>query len=85
MRLFVAGDETNSRKAKENLAQLCEKHVQGQYEVEIMDVLENCQVAIDNNVLLTPALIVVAPRPIMIVGNLGDKEKVLAALGLAEQ
>lgn len=83
LRLFVAGDESNSKKAEENLIQLCETYIQGQYEVEIVDVLEDFQVALDNNVMLTPALIVVVPKPIMILGNLSDKEKVLGALGLS--
>ena len=83
LRLFVAGDEANSKKARENLTQLCETHLRGQYEIEIVDVLEDFQAALDSNVLLTPALIVVAPEPITIFGSLSDNEKVLGALGLA--
>jgi len=83
LRLFVAGDEPNSKKARENLTQLCETHLQGEYEVEIVDVLEDFEAALKSNVLLTPALIVVAPKPTTIFGNLDDTDKVLGALGLA--
>ncbi|MBL7184790.1 MAG: circadian clock protein KaiB [Phycisphaerae bacterium] len=83
LRLFVAGDEPNSKKARENLTQLCETHLQGEYEVEIVDVLEDFEAALKSNVLLTPALIVVAPKPTTIFGNLNDTDKVLGALRLS--
>jgi len=83
LRLFVAGDEPNSKKARENLTKLCETHLQGEYEVEIVDVLEDFEAALEGNVLLTPALIVLAPEPARIFGNLNDTDKVLGALGLA--
>jgi circadian clock protein KaiB len=72
-RLFVAGDEPNSKLARENLTKLCRQHLKGDYELEVVDVLEDFQAALENNVLITPTLV---------VGTLSDTEKVLAALGL---
>jgi circadian clock protein KaiB len=83
LRLFVADDEPNSKQARENLARLCQTHLTGRYEIEIVDVLEDFKTALENNVLVTPTLIVAAPRPpVRILGNLSDTGKVLAALRL---
>jgi circadian clock protein KaiB len=81
--LFVAGDEPNSKLARENLLQLCEQHLHGNHRVEVVDVLEDFQAALDNNILITPTLLVTSPPPaVMVVGTLSDTEKVLAALRL---
>ena len=81
--LFVAGEEKNSRLARENLQRLCDAELGDDCEVRIVDVLEDFAPALAHNVLLTPALLVLAPPPeTMIVGNLKDRGKVLTALGL---
>jgi circadian clock protein KaiB len=81
--LFVAGDERNSRVARENLARLCAKDLQGRCDVEIVDVLENFAAALEHQVLLTPCLLWVEPPPgAMIIGNLSDLERVRSALHL---
>jgi len=83
MILFVAGDERNSRLARENLARLCESDLQGRCEVEIVDVLVNFAAAIEHQVLLTPCLLWVEPPPgAMIIGNLSDLKRVRSALHL---
>ena len=81
--LFVAGDESNSKLARENLTKLCEGRLKGHYELEVVDVLEDFQAALDNNVLITPTLLLVAPPPpVMVVGTLSNTERVLTALRL---
>jgi len=80
MRLFVAGEGSNSRKAKANLQQICQGPLAGDAEFEIVDVLEDFQAALDNGVLVTPLLIVEAPIQTRIAGTLSKTEKVLAAL-----
>ncbi len=83
LQLFVAGDEANSRMAKENLAQLCETHLAGRCTVEIIDVLQDFQAALANNVLVTPTLVVSSSgRLATIVGSLSDTNRVLDALGI---
>lgn len=80
-RLFVAGDEQNSRQARENLKRLCEKYLNRRYEIEIVDVLEDFKSALENNVLLTPALMVLSHlTKLTIFGTLSDTQKVLSAL-----
>ena len=68
-------------KARENLRAICEKDLDGQYELEVVDVLEDFRRAQESNVLVTPTLIVAEPEPpVMIVGTLSDEEKVTNAL-----
>jgi circadian clock protein KaiB len=82
-RLFVAGDEPHSRRAKDNLKQLCESRIREPVEVEIVDVLESYTVALENKIFLTPALLMVSPEPaVTIFGNLSDTKKVMHALRL---
>jgi circadian clock protein KaiB len=79
--LFVAGDERNSRIARENLERVCREDLQGHCEVRVVDILEDFEAAIQNNILLTPALQVIEP-PIeeLIIGNLSDAETVRSVL-----
>lgn len=82
-RLFVADSEPNSFKARAVMARLCEEHLKDRYEMQIVDVFEDYQAAIDHGVIVVPTLIVDAPPPARtIVGSLADEEKVLALLGL---
>jgi len=79
--LFVAGDETNSCQARENLVRFCERCLQGRYETVIYDVLQDFRPALEHRVLVTPTLIRVSPPPrVTILGNLSDTAKVVAAL-----
>lgn len=85
-RLFVAGDEPNSFKARSVLTRLCDKHLKDRYEIRVVDVFEDYQTAMAHGVIVVPTLIVETPPPARtIVGSLADEEKVLALLGLAEK
>lgn len=82
-RLFVAGRESNSAQARENLARVCEEHLLGRHTIEVIDVLRNAARAYKEGVLVTPTLILIAPRPrVTLLGNLSDKRQVLFALRL---
>ena len=83
-RLFMAGNGTNSKKALANLRSLCQEHLNGRCTIETVDVVKDYEAAIKDNILVTPALILVAPRPrVMVLGNLSDLPKVLTALRLS--
>ncbi|MCA2001497.1 MAG: circadian clock KaiB family protein [Chloroflexi bacterium] len=85
LRLFVAGDEPNSAQAKAVLARICDKYLGGRCEIQIVDVFEDYQAAIDYGVSMVPALIVESPPPARtIVGSLSDEDKTLAALGIVK-
>jgi circadian clock protein KaiB len=81
--LFLAGNESNSSQARENLARLCEEHLKGRYTIDAVDVLKNASAAHQHNVLVTPTLILIKPLPkVTVLGNLSDARQVLAALRL---
>lgn len=85
LRLFMAGDGPNSKQALSNLRQICREHLKGRCTIETVDVVKHFAAAVKDNILITPALILVAPLPrVVILGNLSDRSKVLAALRLAE-
>jgi len=84
LRLFVAGDESNSIIAKASLDEICSTYLKHEYQIEIIDVLENFQPALEERILVTPALVIVEPQPrTAVFGNLTDTRKVLSALKVA--
>ena len=83
LRLFMPDDEPNSRQARENLERLQQTYLKRPHKKEFIDVLEDFQTALENNVLVTPCLILDSPLPrVTIFGNLSNTEKVLATLRL---
>lgn len=73
VRLFVSGEAQNSRKARENLGQFCERLPEVTFEVKVVDVNVNPQAALDQGVYLTPALQVIEPQPgLWVYGDLSD-------------
>jgi circadian clock protein KaiB len=85
LKLFVTGQTPRARRAIDNLSRLCEERLRGQYEIIVVDVLEDPQLAEDERVFATPTLIKLLPPPLRrIIGDLSDSEKVLMGLDLAD-
>lgn len=83
LRIYVAGDATNSAQAIANLRAICREHLPDRHTIEIVDVFRNPDRALTDRVFLTPTLIRVAPLPERrIVGTLRDTEIVLRSLEL---
>ena len=83
LRLFVVGDGPNSKLAEFNLRSLCREHLDGRCTIETIDVEKNLAAALENNILITPALVLMDPLPrVTVLGNLSDRHKVLLALRL---
>lgn len=83
LKLFVTGRTPRAEQAIVNLQRICENELGGRYEVLIIDVRERPELAEQAKILATPTLIKELPLPIRrIIGDLSDKEKVLAGLGL---
>jgi circadian clock protein KaiB len=81
LKLYVAGTNPRAQVAIANLRRICDEDLGGRYELEIIDVLEQPQVAEDDRILATPTLIKQLPPPLRrIVGDLSDKDKVLLGL-----
>ena len=81
MRLFVTGASSRTGTAIANLRRICEQELAGQYELEIIDVLEHPELAEDEKILATPTLIKSLPLPLRrVIGDLSNTEKVLLGL-----
>ena len=83
LRLYVAGETKRAAAALENLKKICEEHLAGVYEIEVIDLLQNPQLARGDQILAVPTLVRKLPEPIKkIIGDLSDKERVLVGLDL---
>lgn len=86
LRLFVTGTTSHSVRAIENLRKVCEEDLLGQYEVEVIDVLENPKLAEREKILATPTLVKELPEPLRkIIGDLSNREQVLLGLDITPQ
>jgi circadian clock protein KaiB len=83
LRLYVAGQTHKSVTALANLKRICEEHLAGRYRLEIIDLLEQPQLAAGDQILAVPTLVRRLPPPLKrIIGNLSDSERVLVGLDL---
>jgi circadian clock protein KaiB len=86
LKLYVTGASARTKVAVDNLKRICEQDLHGLYDLEIIDVLENPQLAEDDKILATPTLIKQLPPPLRrVIGDLSDKEKVLFGLEVQAQ
>jgi circadian clock protein KaiB len=84
LRLFVTGSTPRSTRAIENMQKICDENLEGQYDLEIIDVYQNPEATRDLQIIATPTLVKILPEPLRrIIGDLSDKERVLAGLNLA--
>ena len=81
LRLYVAGQTPKSIRALENLKRLCEEHLNGQYSIEIVDLLVNPRLAKEDQIVAIPTLVRKLPDPIRkIIGDLSDRDRSLVGL-----
>ena len=86
LRLYIAAGTPNSILAVSNLQAIVDEHLAGCHSLEVIDVLKEPSRAIADGVLITPTLVKLFPPPkVSIIGNLGDKVKVLCALDLGSE
>ena len=83
LRLYIAGKTPKSSAALANLQRYCEEHLQGQYKIEVIDLLEQPQLAEGDQIFAIPTLVRKVPKPIRkIIGDLSNEEKVLVGLDI---
>ncbi len=83
LRLYVAGQTPKSLTAFANLKKLCEEHIPGKYNIEIVDLLKHPTLAKGDQILAIPTLVRKLPEPIRkIIGDLSNTERVLVGLDL---
>ena len=83
LRLYIAGQTPKSLAAISNLHRICEDHLAGQFHIEVIDLLENPQLAEGDKIIAIPTLVRKLPAPLRkIIGDLSDTEKTLVGLQL---
>ena len=83
LRLYVAGQTPRSVAAFANLKRLCEEHLSGRYNIEVIDLVKHPQLAAGDQIIAIPTLVRKLPAPIRkIVGDLRDTERALVGLQL---
>jgi circadian clock protein KaiB len=85
MRMYVAGETSNSIAAISNLRRLCEKHLPGIYRIEIIDLMKHPELAMSDQIVAVPTLVRKLPSPIRkLIGNLSSAEKVFHGLQISQ-
>ena len=83
LRLYVAGQTPRSMTAFQNLKNICEEYLKGQYHIEVVDLMENPTLARGDQILAIPTLVRKLPQPIRkIIGDLSNTERVLVGLDI---
>src|SRR4051794_17209033 len=81
LRLYVAGQTAKSLAAFANLKRICDEHLPGQYNIEVIDLLKNPTLAKGDQILAIPTLVRRLPNPMRkIIGDLSNTERVLVGL-----
>ncbi len=83
LKLYITGATHHSMKAVKNLQKLCEDHLAGNYQLEIVDMYQQPSLAKEQQIIAAPTLIKLQPSPVRrIVGDMSDTEKILSVLNV---
>ena len=83
LRLYVAGTTPNSQRAIENVRKICEEHLKGRYELEIIDIYQQPIFAKEGQIVAAPTLVKELPPPLRkFIGNMSETDKILLGLDL---
>jgi circadian clock protein KaiB len=86
LKLYIAGMTPNSQRAIENVQKICEEHMQGRFELEIIDIYQQPNFAKEGNIVAVPTLVKALPQPLRkFIGDLSQTEKILAGLDLRKK
>ncbi|HEY2291942.1 MAG TPA: circadian clock KaiB family protein [Thermoanaerobaculia bacterium] len=86
LRLYVAGQTPKSVMALANLKRICDEHMHGKYSVEVIDLMENPQLARRDQIVAIPTLVRELPSPLKrIIGDLSNTERVLVGLDVVSR
>ncbi|HEX7385364.1 MAG TPA: circadian clock KaiB family protein [Burkholderiaceae bacterium] len=84
LRLFIAGMGPRSASALSAVKSLCEQELQGRCDLEVIDIYQQPQRAVDEQVVAVPVLVRHRPQPLRrVIGDLSDHAQLLSGLGLA--
>ena len=85
LRLYVAGQTPKSVRAFGNLKVLCDEHLKGRYQIEVIDILDHPDMARGDQIVAIPTLVIKLPQAVRkIICDLSDTDKVLVGLALQQ-
>ncbi|MGA3175152.1 MAG: circadian clock KaiB family protein, partial [Syntrophorhabdales bacterium] len=83
LRLYIAGTSAKSTHAIDNLKKICEEHLKGRYDLEVIDIYQQPTLAEGEQIIAAPTLVKELPPPLRkFIGDLADTEKLLVGLDL---
>jgi circadian clock protein KaiB len=83
LRLYVAGMTTKSKRAIQNIKQICEEHLKGRCDLEVIDVFRHPVLAKGEQIIATPTLLKELPLPLRrFIGDMSETERILVGLDL---
>ena len=83
LRLFITGMTPNSKKAVENIKKICEEHLAGRYDLEVIDIYQQPLLTEGEQIIAAPTLVKILPAPSKrLIGDMSDTEKVLEGLNV---
>lgn len=81
--LYVTGMRPRSQRAIDNIRRLCDEHLAGRYELQIVDIYQQPALAIGAQIVAAPTLVKKLPPPLrQVIGDMSDEGRVLVALGI---
>lgn len=85
LRLFVTGSTRKSVRAVENIRKICEQHLKGRYDLEVIDIYQQPELAAREQLFAAPTLIKTLPLPMRrMVGDMTNEDRVLSGLDLRQ-
>ena len=86
LRLYVTGTTGKSVRAIQNVRRICEDHLQGLYDLEVVDIYKNLPLARGDQIIAAPTLIKRLPQPLRrLIGDMSDEQRVLVGLDIRPQ
>jgi circadian clock protein KaiB len=86
LRLYVSGLTPRSTLAIENIRKICEDHLKGRYDLEVVDIFQQPEMAREAQIIAAPTLIKKLPLPLRkFIGDLSDTERILVGLEIKEK
>ncbi len=86
LRLYISGSTLKSALAVENIKRICEQHLKNRYDLKVIDIYQQPNLARDEQIVAVPTLIKLIPLPLRrLVGDMSDLRKVLCGLDLGMQ
>ena len=83
LRLYVTGTTGRSVRAIQNVRRICEEHLHGLYDLEVVDIYKNLPLARGDQIIAAPTLIKRLPVPLRrLIGDMSDEQRVLVGLDI---